>query len=246
MKKTIQKLTIASLLASISLVASAAELPFKSADFGFEGETLLSSVSKDSLSKSGDVLYCRADISVEGQAERANCFAKSSSIQLVVDSEQALQRLAFSPASVEGKNIPVRMSFRVAYTPVGDATVVSLIPNLGTMQAQFGRDYVAPQERLDVSDWFERYSDNSWVGGQEFLGKGDMARVSAIIDQNGKPSRLQTVAAKRAHERDADVVKNTIKHSRFIPGTANGRVVPMQYMVAVHYEDRNEAYANAE
>lgn len=243
MKKTLQKISLASILLSLPFIASANELPFKSADFNFSGSDLLAAVNSRTLAANGDVLYCRADISVEGKAERANCFAKSSSVELVVDAEQAVQSLPFAAAEIDGKAVPVRMSFRLAFTPVDDITVVSLIPNLGTMQAQYGRDYVAPQERLDVSDWYERYSENSWVGGKEFLGEGDMARVAATIDASGKPSRLYTVAAKRAHERDADIVKNTIKYSRFIPGTSNGKVVPMEYMVAVHYEQRNEAYA---
>lgn len=244
MRKSLQKLSIASLMIALPLVASAKELPFKSADFNFEGEELLAAVTTDNISES-DVLYCRADIGIDGQAERANCYAKKTSPELVVETEQALASLAFSAAEVDGEAVPVRMSFRVAYTVVGEATVVTLIPNLGTMQAQYGRDYIAPQERLDVSDWFERYSDNSLVGGKEFLGEGDLARVSAVIDHRGTPSRMKSEAAKRAHIRDADVVKSTLKHSRFIPGTSNGKVVPMEYMVAVHYENSNSAYAKA-
>lgn len=245
MRKTIQKLSIASLLAALPFMVNAEEVPFKSAEFAFSKEALLAAVSVDQLSASGDVLYCRADVSAQGQAERANCFAKTAPVQLVIDTEQALHELAFSAAEVDGEAVPVRMSFRIAYSKIDDATLVSLIPNLGTMQAQYGRNYIAPQERLDVSDWYERYSDNSWVGGKEFLGEGDMSRVSAVIDQSGKPGRMQTVAAKRAHERDADIVKNTLKHSRFIPGTANGRVVPMEYLVAVHYQNSNQAVAKA-
>lgn len=242
MKKTLQKLSFASILVALPLLSNAGNLPFKSADFAFEGQDLLAELNAENVSTSGDVLYCRADIGLQGQAERANCYAKTASAKLVIDTEQALQKMPFAAAEVEGNAVSVRMSFRVAFSPVDDATIVSLIPNLGTMQAQYGRDYIAPQERLDVSDWYERYSDNSWVGGQEFLGEGDMSRVSAVVDQHGKPGRMQTVAAKRAHKRDANIVKNTLKYSRFIPGTVNGKVVPMEYMVAVHYENRGQAY----
>ena len=245
MKNTLCQLVLASLLA-LSFSASAEELPFKSAEFSFLGDELLAAVDSSKVSKSGDVLYCRADISVEGKAERTNCYGKTSSVELVVDTEQALHDVAFSPAEVEGERVPVRMSFRVAYTPIEDAIIVSLIPNLGTMQSQYGRNYIAPQERLDVSDWYERYTESSWVEGKEFLGDGDMSRVAATIDHRGKPSRMHTLSAKRAHERDADIVKRTLKSSRFIPGVANGRVVPMDYMVAVHYESDQEAYVRAD
>lgn len=246
MRNALQKLSLASILLTLPFVANAKELPFKSADFAFDGQEILAAIDTDKLSPKGDVLYCRADINIKGTAERANCYAKSSKVELVIDSEQAVQQLAFSPAEVEGKTVPVRMSFRIAYTPIDDDTIVTLIPNLGTAQAQYGRDYVAPQERLDVSDWFEQYSENSWVGGKEFLGDGDMARVATTVDENGKPIRVQGMAVNRAYERDAVIVGNTLRRSRFIPGTANGRVVPMDYMVAVHYENRTEAYAKTE
>jgi len=245
MKKQLRQVGLFAAMVSASFVAVADSLPFKSADFDFEGQELLSMVPEAKVSKDGDVLYCRADISIHGKVERGSCFAKEAAVELVVETEQALKNLAFVAAEVEGKAVPVRMSFRIAYTPVADYTHVSLIPNLGTMQAQYGRDYVAPQERLDVSDWFERYSQNSYLGGQEFLGEGNMARVATLVSPQGKPTTLKTVDAQKAHVRDADIVKRTLRDSRFIPGTVNGKVVPMEYLVAVHYGGANEAYADA-
>ena len=245
MKKQILTIGMAATLFAATNIALADTLPFKSADFDFEPQDVLALVPQEKVSSEGDVLYCRADLSAEGQVERSSCFAKNTAIELVVETEQALKELPFLAAEIEDQAVPVRMSFRVAYTPLTDSIHVSLIPNLGTMQAQHGRDYVAPQERLDVSDWYQRYSENSYVGGREFLGEGEMARVATTVSPTGKPTVLKTVDAKKAHVRDADIVKRTLRYSRFIPGTVNGKVVPMEYVVAVHYGDPAEAYADA-
>ncbi len=244
MKRQLKKLILASALMVMPFAAMAGN-HFESASFNFTGEQLLQKVTLNNLPSSGLVLYCRADISTAGSAERVSCYSGGSESELVPATEEALQTLAFNVASIEGSAVPVRMSFRVAFSKVNDGTYAALIPNIGTMQAQYGRDYVAPQERLDVSDWYERYSDNSWAGGQEFLGRGDMSRVAATIRPDGKPAMIKTLETTRALARDTNVVKVSLKHSRFIPGTVNGKVVPMQYMVAVHYGDSDRAYADA-
>lgn len=222
---------------------SAATADFKSANFAFSGQDLVAKIPAASVPQKSDVLYCRADINVDGRAERANCFTKSGTQSLVVDVEQALQTLPFSVAKVEGKRVPVRMSFRVALTPTAESLAALLIPNLGTMQAQYGRNYIAPQERLDVADWYQRYSESSYVGGQEFLGEGDMSRVAATVNVDGRPALLKTLDAKRAHVRDAEIVKRTLRDARFIPGTLDGKVVPMQYVAAVHYDRGSQSVA---
>jgi hypothetical protein len=230
--KTLSVLAVA---AALFCSSSAMAEDFKSAKFAFTGDQLLEKVESSTIAGSA-VLYCRADINVTGMADRASCYTNANTAELVTQTESALRALPFASAVVEDVNVPVRMSFRVAFNRLDDATRVTLIPNLGTMQAQYGRDYVAPQERLDVSDWYERYTANSWVGGQEFLGEGSMSRVAATVNASGKPAMLKTVEAERAYARDANVVKVSLKDTRFIPGTVDGKVVPMQYMVAVHYE----------
>ncbi len=245
MKKQILSIGMVAALFTAAAYVNAEALPFKSADFDFEARDILDIVPVDSVSSEGDVLYCRADLSINGDVERTSCFAKETSIELVVETERAIKQLAFVPAEIDGEAVPVRMSFRIAYTPLASSTHVMLIPNLGTMQAQHGRDYIAPQERLDVSDWYQRYSEHSYVGGRDFLGQGDMARIATTVSPSGKPTILKTVDAKKAHIRDADIVKRTLRYSRFIPGTVNGKVVPMEYVVAVHYGNPNEAYADA-
>lgn len=244
---TIKNLNVLGFIAASIFSSSvlAAE-DFRSADFAFDSEALLSKVETKSLVDKSAVLYCRADISIAGKAERVSCYSNAQARDLVSQSEAALASLPFDAAEVEGTKVPVRMSFRVAYAKVAEEMRANLIPNIGTMQAKYGRNYVAPQERLDLADWYERYSENSGVVGKEFLGDGAMSRVSATVTESGKPSMLKTLDAEKAYARDANVVKVSLKHARFIPGTLNGKVVPMQYMVAVHYQDSAEAVANAD
>lgn len=236
----LKKILAMSALLSFSLVA-VAELPFRSAEFAFSGEQLLSKISQSNLSGRSEVLYCRADVSQSGAAEKVSCYSDSATTELTAETQMALEALAFSPASVDGETVPVRMSFRIAYSPLSSGVKAVLIPNLGTMQSQYGRNYIAPQERLDISDWYVSYSDASWIGGEAFLGDGDVARVAATVKANGRPAMIKTIDAKRAHTRDAEVVMRTLRSARFIPGTLNGKVVPMQYMVAVHYERSEQA-----
>lgn len=228
---------------SFSVFANADSDSYVPADFAFEGEQLSQNIQRDWVSSSGDVLYCRADILVSGSVQGATCFAKEAVDKLTVTTEAAISKMEFSPAEVNGEKVPVRMSFRVAYTPLDDGLHVTLLPNLGTMQERYGRDYVAPQERLDVSDWYARYTENSWLGGDAFLGEGLVTRVSSRVSVSGQPQSIRISDTLRGLERDASIVTRTLQRARFIPGMVNGKVVPMDYMVAVHYDESNQAHA---
>jgi hypothetical protein len=230
---------------SLSIVSHADAERYMPADFAFDAEDVSKRVEKSWVSDSGDVLYCRADVMTSGSAENATCFSKTSQESLKVTTQQAISALEFSPAEVDGKKVPVRMSFRVAFTPLDEGLHVTLVPNLGTMQERYGRDYVAPQERLDVSDWYARYSENSWLGGNAFLGEGMVTRVSSRVSVGGRPQAIRVADTLRGLERDASIVTRTLHHSRFIPGMVDGKVVPMDYMIAVHYDESSQAYVKA-
>jgi len=234
---------IAAACLSFSFGAQADSGRYSPADFDFDAADLTETIDKNLVSEAGDVLYCRADIMISGKAENAICFAKTAADELTVSTQRALSGVAFSPAEVDGKIVPVRMSFRVAYTPLDSGLHVTLLPNLGTMQERYGRDYVAPQERLDVSDWYARYSENSWLGGDAFLGEGLVTRISSRVTVNGQPQAVRIADAERGLERDASIVTRTLRQSRFIPGMVDGKIAPMNYMVAVHYDESNQAHA---
>lgn len=247
MKTTVSQLVAKPLAVILSLTAisfvptqAVAEETYSPAKFAFQGEELTRSISF-SDQPAAVTLYCRADISAVGKVSRVNCYDNAGNSGLEVETQDALADLPFTPASVNGENVPVRMSFRVAYTAAEQGVNAILIPNLGTMQAQYGRDYVAPQERLDVADWYESYNRNSWVNGGEFLKKGALARVAATVQEDGKPTMVRTVDAERAYKRDASVVETALKRSRFIPGFVGDKPVPMGYLAVVNYGSTQEA-----
>lgn len=244
MKKTIHT---AVLLAGAVGFASgvSAETHYKPANFGFTGEGLLASMPEETRNmKDSAVVYCQSEISEKGAVVRSQCYDKQGRDALVSNTEKALEGLAFTPAEVDGKKVPVRMSYRVGYVPQNEGVSAVLIPNLGSMQAQYGRDYIAPQERLDVSDWYQRYSEQSWVRGDAFLGDGALSRVAATVSEKGETSMVRALDSERAYKRDVNLVKNAVKRSSFIPGFVDGRPVPMGYLAVVNYEQNGEAVSS--
>ncbi|VUD69104.1 hypothetical protein TDB9533_04470 [Thalassocella blandensis] len=216
-----------------------AETQYKSAMFNFAGDTLVSQVGSVAALKSQNqthVLYCQSDISDKGAASNTQCYDKAGKLDVVNETQTVLNQLAFLPAEVDGQQVPVRMSYRVAFHSAKGNIEALLIPNLGTMYERYGRDYVAPQERLDVANWYEEYSKNSWVSGDQFLGEGDMSRIAATVNESGKADMVRTLDTGRAYKRDANLVKNAVKKSRFIPGFVNGKPVPMGYVAVVNYQ----------
>ncbi|MFL0805424.1 MAG: hypothetical protein K6L81_17055 [Agarilytica sp.] len=212
---------------------------YASAAFDFSADQLASKLMAENVfSADGGsaVLYCQSDVSAAGVIARTNCYDKQGHDALAHTAERALAELMFTPAKVNDEAVPVRVSYRVGVSASEGGNVnIILIPNLGTMQDRYGRDYVAPQERLDVSGWYDRYSKASWVNGDVFLGDGALSRVAATVNENGKTELVRTLDDKRAYKRDAVIVKNAVKKSRFIPGFVDGRAVPMGYLAVVNY-----------
>lgn len=234
-KKVMVSLTAMAMMFSFTSVAYG-DTEYKPALFDFAGKDLKAKIDS-SLTNTATVLYCQSDIDVNGAAKVSRCYDQAKNAPLARNVESAISGLKFTPALVDGKAVPVRMSYRIAL----NTNSADLIPNLGTMQSRFGRDYIAPQERLDVSDWYAKYSSDSWVNGGAFLGEGDLSRVAATVDEEGEPAVVHTIESKRAYKRDATIVKNALRRSRFIPGFVDNKPVPMGYLAVVNYGDGNEA-----
>lgn len=239
---TFVKVTVASFGALVASVAAYGAPEYKPANFGFKSQLLLSKLETSTiLKRTGDsvVLYCQADVMEEGKAKHVNCYDKKNHDDLEKQASEALTQLPFVPAEVNGDTVPVRMVFRLALSVTGRGITATLIPNLGSMQSKYGRDYIAPQERLDISDWYAVYNRNSWINGEEFLDDGPLSRVAATVDESGKPSVVRALDSDRAFKRDANFVKSALKRSRFIPGFVGGKPVPMGYLAVVNYTNSN-------
>ncbi len=238
MKITLPKIISLTLALVFIAPAAWADQVYKSAMFGFSADQLVAQIreaKRVDIAGGSAVLYCQSEIDIAGLAGRTNCYDKGRNSELVSLTEQALAAMRFRPAEVDGEKVPVRMSYRIGFNQATDQLAALLIPNLGSMQERYGRDYIAPQERLDVSDWYERYNEDSWVNGEVFLGEGPLSRVATTVDENGKTDVVRTIDVERAYKRDANIVKNALKKSRFIPGFVDGRPVPMGYLAVVNY-----------
>ena len=160
-------------------------------------------------------------------ARYLSLFDKQGNMDIEKQAGDAMSKLAFTAAEIDGKAVPVRMVYRVFFNGTADRVTATIIPNSGSMQARYGRDYVTPQERLDVSDWYARYNKNSFVNGGEFLDEGPLSSVAATVDEKGNPSSVRTLDVERAFKCDADIVKTALRRSRFIPGFVDGKPVSM-------------------
>ncbi len=220
---------------------------YRPAMFDFDDAALTKalSLSASEIGAKTHVLYCQAEISASGKASNASCYDDADQASLVTATQKSISELPFSHAQANGNAVPVRMSFRIVYSGARGEFVANAIPNLGTMHTRYGRDYVAPQERLDVSDWYDKYAEDSAVIGDAFLGKGSMARVAATVSETGHPSAVRTVESERAYKRDAKVVKSALKQSRFIPGFVRGKAVPMGYLAVVNYAEERSSVASS-
>lgn len=243
MKIMTNKKWLTALTATAALLlplSAAAETTYKPAFFNFSAEQLTAKIDATSTTKAA-TLYCQAEVDVQGAPDRVKCYDQAGNTDLVMQTQQALIAMSFTAAEVDAQKVPVRMNFRVALNSHNGELIAALIPNLGSMQAQYGRDYIAPQERLDVSDWYQRYSDHSSVDGGAFLDDAPLSRVAATIEEDGRPTVVRTVDAERAYQRDATVVKSALKRSRFIPGFIDDKPVPMGYLAVVNYGGTGQA-----
>lgn len=224
---------------SFSISAVSAET-FKPANFDFSGNQLSALVAKPYIFTSASdlpVLYCQSDISIAGKARNASCHDAKDNYHVEVLTESALEKLAFEPAQVNGKPVPVRMHFRIVFSGDSDQVVATAFPNLGSMQRKLGATYFAPQERLDVSDWQKTYSEKSRLAGSTFLADSDLSRFAAMVDTNGKPVTVRALSTLKGTKRDAKLVKSTLKRSRFIPAFANGEPQTAGYLAIVNYSN---------
>jgi len=239
--KYISSLIVATLLAAPAFSADT----FKPANFAFTGDQLSTLIAKPYIFTSATplpVMYCQSDINAQGKAQNSSCHDTHNNYHVEVLTEAAIEKLNFTPAQVNSQNVSVRMHYRVVFTGEFDNVIVTAIPNLGSMQARLGVNYFAPQERLDIADWQETYSQQSVSYGTPFLADAGLSRFAAMVNKQGKPISVRSLDIEKGKKGDAKLVKNTLKDSRFIPAFANGKPHTAGYLAVVNYDERNSAH----
>ncbi len=229
-----------------SLVMLAAIAPFAShaaaytpAKFGNAEETLSKQVTLPTSFGEGVrtvAVYCQADIMTSGNINAVTCYENSPLVSMQKVTESALKSATFTPATIDGNAVPVRMQLRVVYSLGGTQAPIVLLPNLGTLQAQYGTHYYAPQERLDTSDWYANYTTKEHGDGKLFFAEGKMTRVMATIEADGKVETVSTIEAALRKQADATSIENSLKKSKFIPGFVQDTPTAMHYIAVVNYK----------
>ena len=227
-----------SLLLSLSLTGHAVAETYQPATFGNTLEYIEQAVTQPALTDDLPVasVYCQADVAIDGMTSNLHCYEKDGFDRLREQTAAALSGRVFTPARVDGIEVPVRMHLRVVYARLDGQPPVLLLPNLGNMQSQFGHSYSAPQERLDQPQWYEAYSAHDWSDGHVFFSnEAGLTRVLAMVSEEGKTLAVRRIEAHGHHKRDAVEIEKALKNSRFIPGFANGKPERMQYVAVLHY-----------
>lgn len=238
MKTRLTKKVLGSLaiLAVVLPFSSSASSMYQPAQFGDVADQVTSKVViPQSMATDNRTIavYCQADIAVSGVASNVNCFDKAGYDDLQGQTQRALDGLAFSPAKVDGEAVPVRMNFRVVYSRNETQPNVVMLPNLGTLQREYGVSYFAPQERLDNADWYSSYAGRG--DGKPFFNNGQLARIVGNVNAEGGIDSVQTVEASGRARRDARIIESALKGSRFIPGFVGEEAVNMHYIAVVNY-----------
>lgn len=236
--------SLKNLIRSMAILAAAA--PFASyasaytpAKFGNATETLSKQITLPASFGEGVKtvsVYCQADVMTTGNINNVTCYENSPLVSMQKVTESALKSATFTPAMIEDKAVPVRMQLRVVYSLGGTQAPIVLLPNLGTLQAQYGAHYYAPQERLDTSDWYANYSTKERGNGKNFFAEGKMTRVMANIETSGNVETVSTIEAALRKKADAENIENSLKKSKFIPGFVQDKPTAMHYIAVVNYQ----------
>ena len=181
-------------------------------------------------------IYCQADVMSTGNINNVDCYENSPLVSMQNVTESALKSATFEPATIDGKAVPVRMQMRVVYSLGGTQAPIVLLPNLGTLQSQYGTHYFAPQERLDTSDWYAHYTTKEHGSGKLFFAEGKTTRVMANIEADGKVETVSTIEAAMRKKADADNIESALKKSKFIPGFVENKPTAMHYIAVVTYQ----------
>lgn len=220
---------------SLSVSAQSAVNP---AQFGDALQQIAAQVNLPSQFEGGHkaiAVYCQTDVLVTGALQSTECYEYTNVADLKQQTLKALQGATFEPATVNGEAVPVRMQFRVVYSPSADQPDVVMLPNLGTLQKEHGVDYFAPQERLDQPTWYESYAKNSWAEGRPFFNEGRLTRVMGSVTTEGKVERVDTLEARGRGKRDAQYIEAALPNSQFIPGFVNDTPTKMHYVAVLNY-----------
>ena len=137
--------TLKTMIRSLALLAAAATFAsqaaaYTPAKFGDAVDILKKQITLPSSFGEGVktvAVYCQADVMTKGSINAVTCYENNPVVSMQKVTESALKSATFEPATIDSKTVPVRMQLRVVYSLGGTQAPIVLLPNLGTLQAQY-------------------------------------------------------------------------------------------------------------
>ena len=193
----------------------------------------------------GDLIlnvYCRAQVSSQGQMERNLCFRSEHVDQAFRDAIDVAAKSAKStPAVVSGELHRVTLWYRVVFARKDDRSIVRVYPNWGRDFDKYGNDYEGPQRTTRMTTprncitrgIFEVSAADSIRLGFE---KPSILLIASLsIDADGKPAgKVDFESAGNLDDsRCRSSIGDRLKNAEYIPGHHNGNPVETTYVLPV-------------
>ena len=193
------------------------------------------------------VLFCQAIVNRSGkvQGDTATfCFGN-----LGYDENRArflrskVVRSNFVPAKVDGEEVRVYVSFRVFFQEKEDSCNVTVLPNLGTQQDEFGLQYFSPQEIYKDGGWLGRIERRNRSRGKDIWStdarhRGVAFSMSVAVDDLGAASDGRVEGNNFAPQNSVELAVRSLEMSHFIPAIVDGKPHRARYFEYLYIRRR--------
>lgn len=199
-----------------------------------EGQPLCPSNVRES-----PILTCQVVVDETGDAsdERAtHCFGKlGGDDRRRADTMRGhLVRSRFEPASIDGENVEVYVSLRVAFVETNGRCDVTIYPNLSDEQGEFAVDYFAPQEIFTDGGWKAASGPLRYEGTWMKNHSGMAFVMSVAVDSLGNAGDGRVEVNNFTYDESVQRAVDALERQRFIPAVVNGVPWPARYFEFVY------------
>lgn len=193
------------------------------------------------VNRQSSVLYCQAVVDERGDARNApntHCFGVlPGDLRRAQKLRIRILGSKFEPAKIDSEAVEVYASFQVVFIPKDDTCGITVLPNLGTQQDEFGLAYFAPQEIYTNGGWMSRIPE-SLRGWRTSTSTGMAFSMSVAVDEFGRASDGRVENNNFAPEGTVTRAIRALEMSRFVPLMVNGDPRPGRYFEFIYYPPR--------
>jgi hypothetical protein len=197
------------------------------------------------VSRQSQVLFCQVVVDERGDARNdtsTHCFGGLTDLDRARNLRAKILRSEFEPAKIDGEAVEVYASFRVVFGPKDDTCEITVLPNLGTEQDEFGLEYFAPQEIYTDGGWWSRIpkSQTNWRTSRS---RGMAFSMSVAVDELGQASDGRVENNNFAPPEAVNSAVRALEMSRFVPLIVNGEPRPGRYFEFMYLPPRTRVPA---